>query len=300
METFGTDEHRIVWGDAVEALQTVVPNGSADLIFCDPPYNIGKDFNGRRDKWQSDEEYLAWCYQWITLCIAKLKPSGSFYLMAATQNMPFLDIFVRKHLTILSRIVWSYDSSGVQAKRYFGSLYEPILHCVRDQDDYTFNADDILVEAKTGATRKLIDYRKPVPTPYSTMKVPGNVWTIPRVRYRMPEYEEHPTQKPITLLERIVLASSNPGDVILDPFAGTFTSGFVARKHGRRFIGVEIEEAYVKIGLRRLGLATEYRGEHLHRAPKTYEAAYSGGAAQLTLFEGEHDTSIHPDDPGRA
>jgi len=153
-----------------------------------------------------------------------MKPTGSFYLMAATQNMPYLDIFLRKQLTVLSRIVWSYDSSGVQAKRFFGSLYEPILHCVKNPNAYTFNAADILIEAKTGAARKLIDDRKPIPTPYNTMKVPGNVWTIPRVRYRMQEYEEHPTQKPIALLERIVLASSNSGDTVLDPFSGTFTT----------------------------------------------------------------------------
>ena len=285
MDVFGTDEHQVIWGDAIEALQSAVPDCSVDLIFCDPPYNIGKNFNGRKDRWRSDEDYLAWCYQWLSLCISKLKPTGTFYLMAATQNMPCLDIFLRKHLTVLSRIVWSYDSSGVQAKRFFGSLYEPILHCVKNPDAYTFNADDILVEAKTGATRKLIDYRKPIPTPYSTMKVPGNVWTIPRVRYRMPEYEEHPTQKPVALLERIVLASSNPNDIVLDPFSGTFTTGFVAKKFGRRFIGIEIEEPYVKIGLRRLELAINYKGEHLHRAPKTYECAYSENAAQLTLFE---------------
>lgn len=85
--------------------------------------------------------------------------------------------------------MWHYDSSGVQATKYFGSMYEPILHCVKDKNNYIFNADDIKVEAKTGAQRKLIDYRKSVPTPYNTEKVPGNAWYFPRVRYRMEEYE---------------------------------------------------------------------------------------------------------------
>ena len=79
-------------------------------------------------------------------------------------------------------------------------------------------------EAKTGAQRKLIDYRKPIPTQYNTQKVPGNVWNFRRVRYRMPEYEDHPSQKPESLIERIVLASSDAGDTVLDPFAGTFTT----------------------------------------------------------------------------
>jgi len=272
-------------GDAIEALAVEIPNRSVDLIFADPPYNIGKNFNGRKDRWPSVEAYLAWCYQWLELCIAKLKPTGSLYVMTATQNMPFFDIFMRQRMTILSRIVWSYDSSGVQAKNYFGSLYEPILFCVKDKDNYTFNADDILVEARTGATRKLIDYRKSVPTVYNSKKVPGNVWSIPRVRYRMDEYENHPTQKPTTLLDRIIRASSNPGDLVLDPFSGTFTTSSVAQMLGRDSIGIEAEEEYVKIGLRRLAIQEQYNGEVLRREPKTYEQQNSPAQQHLALFE---------------
>ena len=206
--------------------------------------------------------------------------------MAATQNMPYFDIYLRDRIYVLSRIVWSYDSSGVQAKKYYGSLYEPILFCVKDRQQYTFNAEDILVEAKTGAKRKLIDYRKPVPTQYNSRKVPGNVWEFPRVRYRMDEYEEHPTQKPVALLERIVRASSNTGDLVLDPFAGTFTTSFVAKKLGRQSIGIEIEEDYVKIGLRRLQIMTHYRGEELKREPRSYEKQMNPTQQTLKLFEG--------------
>ena len=268
IEILGSNEHQIFHGDAIEALN-MIEDGSIDLIFADPPYNIGKDFAGVKDKWKTDEDYLNWCYQWLELCIKKLKPNGAFYVMTSTQFMPYFDIFIRKHMTILSRIVWSYDSSGVQAKKYFGSMYEPILYCVKDKNHYTFNSDDILVEAKTGSTRKLIDYRKDPPQPYNTKKIPGNVWDFPRVRYRMDEYENHPTQKPIALLERIVLASSNIGDTVLDPFSGTFTTGYVAKLLKRKSISIEIQEEYVKIGLRRLGLATEYKGETLRKVAKT-------------------------------
>lgn len=276
--------HAVIHGDAIAALEQLVPDKSVDLIFADPPYNIGKNFNGRMDRWPSDEAYVAWCQRWIDLCLAKLKDNGSFYLMTSTQNMPYFDLYVRTKAHILSRIIWSYDSSGVQAKRYYGSLYEPILFGVKDKDNYTFNADAIMVEARTGAKRKLIDYRKPVPTQYNTQKVPGNVWNIPRVRYRMDEYEEHPTQKPTTLLERIVLASSNPGDIVLDPFSGTFTTSFVAKSLGRRSIGIEIDEEYMKIGLRRLGIRDEYNGEKLRRKPKTYEQPEET-PHHLVLFE---------------
>jgi len=92
-----------------------------DLIFADPPYNIGKNFNGRKDKWSSDEDYLSWCYSWLALCVRKLKANGSFYVMTATQFMPFFDIFLRNKVAIACRIIWYYDSSGVQARKYFGS-----------------------------------------------------------------------------------------------------------------------------------------------------------------------------------
>ena len=285
MKLFENDGHAIIWGDAIEALVTAIPDGSIYLIFADPPYNIGKSFNGRKDRWPSDEAYLSWCYRWLDLCIAKLKPTGSLYVMTATQNMPSFDLFLRQRLTILSRIVWAYDSSGVQARNYFGSLYEPILFCVMDKNKYTFNADDILVEARTGATRKLIDYRKPIPAMYNSKKVPGNVWNFPRVRYRMDEYENHPTQKPTALLDRIVRASSNPGDLVLDPFSGTFTTSYVAKALGRESIGIEAEEEYVKIGLRRLAIQETYNGEVLRRAPKTYKKQEAPAQQYLAIFE---------------
>lgn len=271
MKKFENNGTIVIWADALEVLSTQIPDKSVDLIFADPPYNIGKDFNGRKDKWNSDEAYLDWCYKWLDLCVQKLRDNGSFYVMSATQNMPHFDIYLRDKIHIMSRIVWYYDSSGVQAKKYFGSLYEPILFGVKNKKSYTFNADDILVETKTGAKRKLIDYRKPVPTVYNSKKVPGNVWEIPRVRYRMEEYENHPTQKPSVLLKRIIRASSNPGDTVLDPFSGTFTTSFVAQQLGRKSIGLEIEEEYVKIGLRRLQVLTHYKGNKLQKAAKTYK-----------------------------
>ncbi len=253
----------IYWGDAQEVLRDHVAPGSIDLIVADPPYNIGKQFGATRDRWPDEAAYLRWCTGWLELCIDRLAPHGSLYLMASTQGMPHLDVFLRARLHVLSRIVWHYDSSGVQARRRFGSLYEPILHCVKDPARYTFNADEIRVEAPTGARRRLIDHRKPVPALYSSDKVPGNVWYFPRVRYRMPEYEEHPTQKPEALLARIITASSRPGELVLDLFAGSFTASAVAQRLGRRSLAVEQEPEFVAIGLRRLGLAERFRGRRL-------------------------------------
>ena len=120
IEILGNNEHKIIHSDAIIALNDCILDNSVDLIFADPPYNIGKNFAGCKDKWDTDEAYLDWCYKWLDMCVRKLKPNGAFYVMTSTQFMPYFDIFLRNKLTILSRLVWSYDSSGVQAKRYFG------------------------------------------------------------------------------------------------------------------------------------------------------------------------------------
>ncbi|OUD12700.1 adenine-specific DNA-methyltransferase [Thioflexithrix psekupsensis] len=271
MEKYEKQGHLIYHGDALEILQSEIADESIDLIFIDPPYNMGKQFSNFQDKWPSEAEYIKWAYEWIDQCIRVLAPTGTIYLMASTQFMPYFDLYVREKLTILSRIIWFYDSSGVQAKKYYGSMYEPILHCVKNANSYCFNTDDILVEAKTGAKRKLIDYRGKVPKPYNTKKVPGNVWEFPRVRYRMNEYENHPTQKPEALLSRIIRASSYQGNTILDPFAGTFTTAAVAKSLGRKSISIETQDEYLKIGLRRVLEMKEHLGEELLAVKKKME-----------------------------
>ncbi|NJK73309.1 MAG: adenine-specific DNA-methyltransferase [Richelia sp. CSU_2_1] len=263
MKIFECGGHKLILGDVLEVLESEIEDNSIDLIFADPPYNIGKDFNGFKDQWKVESDYLEWSYSWLNLCINKLKANGSLYLMASTQSMPYFDLYLRDRLTILSRIVWYYDSSGVQAKKHYGSLYEPILYCVKDKRNYIFNSSDILVEAKTGAVRKLIDYRKSTPSVYNSEKVPGNVWEFPRVRYRMPEYEEHPTQKPVSLLERIIKASSNEGDTVLDLFAGSFTTSFVAKQLKRQSIAIELQEKYLQIGCRRLQISQKNSDKEL-------------------------------------
>ena len=150
MKRCSDHNNQIICADVFEGLSCVLDN-SVDLIFIDPPYNIGKKFDSSIDKWSSDDKYLTWCYKWIDECINKLKSSGSLYIMTSTQFMPYFDIYIRKKLTILSRIVWNYDSSGVQAKKYYGSMYEPILFCVNRQygivaivDRYMSAIDEII------------------------------------------------------------------------------------------------------------------------------------------------------------
>ena len=254
-----------ILGDSLSVLKKMKCK-SVQLIFADAPYNIGKDFGNNSDKWESVRDYIDWCKTWIDECMRVLCDTGTMYFMTATQHMPYLDMFVSEHYNVLCRIIWAYDSSGVQSKKMYGSLYEPILMINKNKRlAYTFNHADILVEAKTGAKRKLIDYRKNPPQPYSTEKVPGNVWNFSRVRFKMDEYENHPTQKPEALLERIIKASSNPGDVVLDPFSGSFTTSAMAVRLGRVGIGIDLNEEYYEIGLRRTGIANQRNGKSLEK-----------------------------------
>lgn len=255
----------VIFNDCINTLETMEEK-SVDLIFADPPYNLGKDFGNDSDSWDDRKAYLNWCYKWINLCFKVLKDDGTFYLMNSTQNIPYISVYLQEHYNIVNDIVWTYDSSGVQSKKKFGSLYEPILMATKTaKTKYTFNYEDIMVEAKTGCKRGLIDYRKNPPQPYNTKKVPGNVWEFPRVRFRMDEYENHPSQKPEALLERVIKASSNEGEIVLDPFGGSFSTSAVALKNGRKAISMDISKEYFKIGLRRTGITEEYEGEKLEK-----------------------------------
>ncbi len=262
-EKMNNNNSMAILGDSLTVLKKM-KDKSVQLIFADAPYNIGKDFGNNSDKWESVYAYLEWCKLWINECMRILTDNGTMYFMTATQHMSYLDVFASEKYNVLCRIIWSYDSSGVQSKKIYGSLYEPILMITKNsKTSYVFNHEDILVEAKTGAKRKLIDYRKNPPQPYSTEKVPGNVWNFSRVRFKMDEYENHPTQKPEALMERIIRASSNPGDVVLDPFSGSFTTSAVAVRLGRVGVGIDLNEEYYEMGLRRTGIATERNGKSL-------------------------------------
>lgn len=255
----------VLLGDSIEILRGIKEK-SINLIFADAPYNIGKNFGNNKDSWKSIISYIDWCKIWIQECMRILKDDGTMYLMTATQHMPYIDIFIQENYNVLCRIIWTYDSSGVQSKKIYGSLYEPILMINKSKKaKYTFNSNEILVKAKTGADRHLIDYRKDPPQPYNTQKVPGNVWNFNRIRFKMDEYENHPTQKPESLLERVILASSNKGDIVLDPFSGSFTTSAVANKLGRYAIGIDLNPEYFEIGLRRTKIATQYKGKELKK-----------------------------------
>lgn len=265
MEFAESSQAMIIHEDCLSTLKQMKEQ-SVDLIIADPPYNLGKDFGNKSDAWEDQKTYLSWCYEWIDSCFKVLKENGTIYLMNSTQNMPYISIYLQERYHIVCNIIWAYDSSGMQSKKKFGSLYEPIIMATKhSKAKYTFNYEAILVETKTGTQRRMIDYRKTPPRPYNRMKVPGNVWTFSRVRYKMDEYENHPSQKPEVLIERMIKASSNEGDIVLDPFGGSFSTCAVAIKLKRKTIGMEINPEYYRIGIRRTGISTTYNGENLKK-----------------------------------
>lgn len=264
-ENMSNNNSLVILGESLSILKKI-KDKSIQLIFADAPYNIGKNFGNNIDRWENLSSYINWCKVWIDECMRILSDNGTMYFMTATQHMPYLDVFVSENYNVLCRIVWTYDSSGVQSKKIYGSLYEPILMINKNKNfSYTFNHEDILIEAKTGAKRRLIDYRKNPPQPYNIEKIPGNVWDFSRVRFKMDEYENHPTQKPEALLERIIKASSNYGDIILDPFSGSFTTSTVAVRLGRISIGIDLNEEYYEIGLRRTGITNIRNGKSIEK-----------------------------------
>ncbi len=292
-EYASTGNSLVIFNDCIDTLNSM-KDKSVDLIFADPPYNLGKDFGNDSDSWTDRKKYLDWCYTWIDECFRVLKDNGTFYMMNSTQNIPYISIYLQEHYYIVNDIVWAYDSSGVQSKKKYGSLYEPIIMATKSgKAKYTFNYQDILVEAKTGAKRGLIDYRKNPPQPYNTEKVPGNVWEFSRVRFKMEEYENHPSQKPEALLERIIKASSNAGEIVLDPFGGSFSTAAVATRLGRKAISMDINREYFKIGIRRTGIADVYNGEVLQKdksrktkntSKKDYKILREQMSGQISLF----------------
>ena len=229
--------------DCIEYMKTL-PNECIDLIVADVPYNIGKDYGNNSDK-VNHNDYLKNIHLWIKEFSRILKNNGTMFIYTGKQYYPYYYLEIEKTFTIQNQIIWNYDSSGVQAKTKYGSLYEPIIWATKHKKNYTFNKKFAMVEAKTGSKRKLIDYRKNPPQPYNTKKVDGDVWNFTRVRYKMSEYTTHPTQKPLSICDRIIKVHSNPNDLIYIPFAGSGSEIVSCISNNRNYIATELNRQYI-------------------------------------------------------
>ncbi len=229
----------VLCGDAITELKKL-PSSSVDLIVTDPPYNLNKNYGNNQDKLAFDE-YIDFSRQWLSECSRILKPTGSIYVFMGMRYISYIFSIMEQELGLCfnSWITWYY-TQGIGKTKGFSPRHDDILMFTKS-DKFTFNLDDIRVPQKF--------YRS-----VNNMRGsnPGNVWEFSHVHYCNKNRKNHPTQKPEGLYERIILASSNEGDLVLDPFSGSGTALRVCQNTGRNCIGIEINPDYVDMTRERL------------------------------------------------
>jgi site-specific DNA-methyltransferase (adenine-specific) len=257
--------NEVLTGDCLRLLAEL-PEGSVDLAFADPPFNIGYEYDVYDDR-QAKEDYLAWTERWLAAVRRVLKPAGSFYVAIgdeyAAETKVRLDAV---GLTIRNWIVWHY-TFGVHCTKKFTRSHAHIFYYVVDPKRFTFNADAVRVPSarQTTYADRRANPRGRLPDDTWVLRpqedarlfpAPSDTWYVSRVCGTFKERTGHPCQMPEAVLERIVRASSNPGDLVLDPFAGSGTTLAVAKRVGRRYLGIELSEEYAEQVRQRLAGVT--------------------------------------------
>ncbi len=250
--------NQITCGNAFEIL-AAHSEPAFDLLFADPPYNLTKRFGSETFKSTSAEAYETWLDSWLKLCVPLLKRTASIYICGDWRSGSAIERAGAKYFQLQNRITWEREK-GRGAKRNWKNATEDIWFFTVSEE-FTFN-----LEAVKQRRRVIAPYRENgQPKDWSESADgnfrdthPSNVWTDITVPFwSMPENTDHPTQKPEKLLAKIILASTNPGDLILDPFAGSGTTAVVAKKLGRDFVAIEAEEEYCLLAAKRLELADD-------------------------------------------
>ena len=228
-----------------------------DLLFADPPYNLNKNFGKETFRQTSSDAYEKWLDSWLQLCVPLLKPTASIYICGDWRSSSAIQRVGSTYFKLQNRITWEREK-GRGAKRNWKNASEDIWFFTVS-DNFTFNLDAVKQRRRVIApyreNGKPKDWEESVEGNFRDTH-PSNIWTDITVPFwSMPENTDHPTQKPEKLLAKIILASTNPGDLILDPFAGSGTSAVVAKKLGRRFVAIESNEDYCLLAAKRLDIA---------------------------------------------
>ena len=234
----------IVAGDCVKVLGgALIPE--ADLVFADPPFNIGYKYDLYEDT-RKYEDYYAWTEKWMAACCNILKPTGSFWVAIGDDYAAEVRIIARKlGLTLRNWVIWHY-TFGQNTKRKFARSHTHLFYWTKDPVEFTFN--DMAVRIPSARQTTYADKRA---NPKG--KIPDDVWSFSRVCGTFNERVQwHPCQMPEKVLERIVEVSSNPGDLVVDPFSGSGTTCVVAARLGREYFGVDISKDYVREAARRI------------------------------------------------
>ncbi|KMQ80842.1 Adenine-specific methyltransferase [Candidatus Burkholderia pumila] len=228
-----------------------IPDASIDLIVTDPPYGLGKNYGNDSDMLSGDA-FLEWTFRWLDLAIPKLKKSGSLYIFCTWQYSPELFMFLKRRMLMINEIVWDrrVPSMGGTTRKY-SSVHDNIGYFAVSKD-YYFDLDPARIPydavTKKARSRKIFEGSKWLEMGCN----PKDVWSVSRLHRQHAERVDHPTQKPLEIVERMVLVSCPPGGRVLDPFMGSGTTGVACAWHGRLFAGYEINAEYCAIAQRRI------------------------------------------------
>ena len=232
--------------DALDAINKIEDN-SIDLILTDPPYSLGKDYGNDSDTRPVDE-YLSWMEKWITMIIPKLKDSGSFYIFTTWKYSPEIFCMMKKHLTMVNEIIWDrkVPSMGGTTRKW-SSVHDNIGFFVKNKKTYFFDLDPVRIpydaETKKARTRSIFVGKKWLEQGYN----PKDVWSVARLHKIHAERRDHPTQKPLEIIQRIILASCPKGGIVCDPFAGTGPVVEACMRNERNYIAFELNPKYCGI-----------------------------------------------------
>ena len=248
--------NKTILGDCLEVIP-LLPNSFIDLLIVDPPYNLDKDFHGKKFKKTSDDVYEEYTETWVKAIIPHLKKEATIYVCCDWVSSPSIGRVLKKYFHIQNRITWQREK-GRGALTNWKNGMEDIWFATNSKN-YTFNVEDVKVR------RKVIDPYKVDGKPKDWEETaegnfrnthPSNFWDDISIPYwSMPENTAHPTQKPEKLLAKLILASSNAGDVVFDPFLGSGSTSVTAKKLGRQYIGIEVNPQYCVWAEKRLEMA---------------------------------------------
>ncbi len=251
--------NKIINQDLFEVLK-YLPDNFIDLLFIDPPYNLDKKFNKTSFKEMDPASYESWLDSWLNKMVRMIKPEASVYICGDWKSSSSIFNVGRKYFKVQNRITWEREK-GRGAKKNWKNCSEDIWFFTKS-DKFTFNIDDVKIKRRVLAPYKDDDGR---PKDWEgkgkesfRITYPSNLWTDITVPFwSMPENTDHPTQKPEKLVAKIILASSNRGDIVFDPFLGSGTTAVTAKKLGRNYSGIEKDEFFSCLAEKRLDLANE-------------------------------------------
>ena len=251
-------ENIIINGDTFEILP-FIKDKSVDLLIVDPPYNLTKRFGGMNFKKTDTDSYAEYTRKWLEAVLPKLKSGASVYVCCDWQSSMVIGNVIAEYLTVRNRITWQREKGRGAAANWKNGMEDIWFATV--SDEYTFNLDAVKIRKKVVApykeNGKPKDWEETAEGNFRNT-CPSNFWDDISIPYwSMPENTTHPTQKPEKLIAKLILASSNEGDTVLDIFAGSGTTPVTAKKLGRKYIAIEFDKQYCIFAQKRLEMAEQ-------------------------------------------